>query len=476
MLSIRGPKDSYIDVFMSLLRDQETPSEYDFWAAVWTVGAVIGRSCFIDRPRAPIYFNWYIIVCAESGITRKSTVINFARDMIDGCMPKEAVLLQTKTTPEKLWDLMSSQSGLHGRSHVVINVSEMVTFFGREGYSMGVPIMLTDLYDCPDKREGGGSLNYGSLPLINPFITFIAGSTPSWLVRAVNPDVIEGGFTSRVIFVNSEHRKKLVFWPDQLEKPNVTAAKEYLCAVRDHAKQLGHIEPTEEVKSFLDKWYRSRDYSAETYLRSFESREDSHILRLAGTIALSGLKSCIGLSEVELALYAISRAKKSGSRIFKSAVFDLKLTNGLDKVREVLLKRGLNGIKNWELFTQVKYYLKPVEYNGVMEVLVDIGAVRQYTVPSSKSNMGRPSKYFVATTKILNPQKWEEAMLRSGKSKGPSAALDVDHLHEPTAELPSTNSLALTDHTSSGMQSLTEKLPSASIDLDISYTVDDLKH
>jgi len=467
MLSISGPKDSYIELFMSLLKDQETPSEYDFWAAVWTVGAVIGRSCFIDRPRAPIYFNWYVIICAESGMTRKSTVINFANDMIEGCLPEGAEVLQNKTTPEKLWTMMANQSGERGKSHVVINISELVTFFGREGYSMGMPILLTDLYDCPVKREGGGSVNYGSLPLINPFITFIAGSTPSWLIRAINPDVIEGGFTSRVIFVSSEARKKLIFWPDSVNQPSVKAAKEYLNAIREHATKLKTILPDEEAKKFLDAWYRSRNYSTETYLRSFESREDSHILRLAGTLALSQLKSRIGISEVELALHAVSRAKKSGSRIFKQAAFDLKLTNGLDKVREALLKRGLNGIKNWELYVQCKYHFSVQEYNGVMELLVDIGAVKQYIVPTHTGRSGRPSRYFVATTKILNPQKWEEILLRSGKSTG------ADHLHAQTPELPSSNSRALVDHTSSQTQSHLEKTPPSSIDLDIKYTFDD---
>jgi len=463
-LSIRPPKDSYIELFMNLMRDQETPSEYDFWAAVWAVGAVVGRNCFIDRPRAPIHFNWYIVICAESGMTRKSTAINFARDMIDGCLPKPGVIIQNKTTPEKLWTMMSAQSGLYGKSHIVINISELVTFFGKEGYAMGMPILLTDLYDCPTKREGGGSLNYGSLPLLNPYITFIAGSTPSWLARAINPDVIEGGFTSRVIFVSSEHRKKLIFWPDELQKPNVEAAKDYLNAIRDHATSIRTIQPDDTAKSFLERWYSTRTYSGETYLRSFESREDSHILRLAGTLALSQLKSSIGISEVELALYAISRAKKSGREIFRQAVFDLKLTNGLDKIREALLKRGLNGIKNWELWTQVKYHFTTKEFNGVMEVLTDIGAVRMYVV-SNPFATGRPAKYFIATTKILNPQTWNEIQLRSGKSTPAETHLDVT-----TPELPSGSSLALEDHTSVETPSQMENLQSPSLSLDIDYT------
>jgi hypothetical protein len=387
--------------------------------------------------------------------------------MIDGCLPEYAALIQNATTPEKLWDIMSTQSGARGKSHVVINLSELVTFFGRQGYTLGMPAMLTDLYDCPAKRDGGGTVNYGTLPLLNPFITFIAGSTPSWLARAINPDVIEGGFTSRVIFVNSEHRKKLIFWPNNVNQPSVQTAKEYLCAIRDHAARLKHIEPDEEAKSFLEEWYRTRKYNGETYLRSFESREDSHILRLAGALALSKLGSRIGLSEVELALYVISRAKKSGSKIFRAPSFDLKLTNGLDRIRAALLKRGLNGIKSWELYIQCKYHFAISEYNGVMEVLVDTGAVKMYVVPNAKKT-GRPAKYYVATTKILNPQIWKEILLRSGM-----ATPDADHSDEQIPEQLSTSSLELEDHASPQTPSQTDSTLSPSIHLEIDYKVPD---
>jgi hypothetical protein len=350
----------------------------------------------------------------------------------------------------------------------------MVTFFGREGYSMGMPILLTDLYDCPVKREGGGSLNYGSLPLLNPFITFIAGSTPSWLSRAINPDVIEGGFTSRVIFINSDARKKLIFWPDKVERPNIQAAKEYLNAIRDHAARIGTVSIDEEAKAFLTKWYSSRQSNNESYLRSFESREDSHILRLAGTLALSQLKSYIGIAEVELALHGISRAKKSGRTIFKQAAFDLKLTNGLDKIRETLLKRGLNGVKNNELQMASRWFLTAMEYNSIMEILTDIGAVRRYDVPS-RSGKGRPIKVFMATTKILNPKTWTEIQSRSGMSDDRANEAVADHPPELTPVLPSPSSLVLEDHTSEQTPYQKENPASASIDLDISYITDDPK-
>ena len=53
----------------------ETAESYDFWCAVWAIGDACGRRVYVDRPNIPVYLNWYIILAAESGSTRKSTAI-----------------------------------------------------------------------------------------------------------------------------------------------------------------------------------------------------------------------------------------------------------------------------------------------------------------------------------------------------------------------------------------------------------------
>ena len=64
------PDDSFIAQYMDLQYDAETPFTYDFWGAMWCIGAVCGRPVYVDRPQTPVHLNWYITFVAESGVTR----------------------------------------------------------------------------------------------------------------------------------------------------------------------------------------------------------------------------------------------------------------------------------------------------------------------------------------------------------------------------------------------------------------------
>jgi len=431
---LRGPKDSYIEFFMEHLKDQETPSEYDFWAALWTIGAVVGRNCYVDRPRAPIFLNWYVVLCAESGMTRKSTAISFASKVIDGVLDENVLLIENKTTPEKLWLEMSTRSKLLGEAHAVITISEMVTFLGREGYALGMPGLLTDLYDCPDKRVGGGSISGGARPILNPFVTFLSGSTPTWLTKAINPDVIEGGFTSRCIFISSEHRKKLYAWPSE-QRRDLSGLRDFLRKLRSHALSIGKVSIDDEAKTFFVNWYKSRRYSQDPYRRSFESREDGHVLRAAACICLSRLASTVNVQDLQLAVDAVTRAKVSGYNIFREHSFDLKLAHGLDKLREVLLDAGKSGIKNDQLFLKCRYQMKPGEYNVALDVLVEQGAVKLWTIPGP-SGRGRPSRYYAPTTKLLNPEVWKKILRAVGITRQEQEPTSHDETtFEPLSEV-----------------------------------------
>ena len=65
--------NTFIGKYMSYMSGLETPSSYDFWTAVWLTSLALGRGLVVSRPRIPVHMNWYIILCAEGGLTRKST-------------------------------------------------------------------------------------------------------------------------------------------------------------------------------------------------------------------------------------------------------------------------------------------------------------------------------------------------------------------------------------------------------------------
>ena len=112
------PHDSFIGQYMEYMSELETPDAYDFWCGVWAIGVCCGRNVIVDRPRAPVHLNWYVILSAESGTTRKSTAVREISSIVDAT--KLSPRLSAKTSPEQLTELLANQSRASGSSRLHI--------------------------------------------------------------------------------------------------------------------------------------------------------------------------------------------------------------------------------------------------------------------------------------------------------------------------------------------------------------------
>ena len=161
-----APGDSFLGRYLKYNEGIETAHAYDFWCGLWLLSLAVGREVYVGRPKAPAFLNLYIILCAESGTTRKSTAVGIANRVahaFNKSLHHENAywLVENKCTTEQLLHRMSNQTLERDAARVGITVSELVTFLGREAYSATIPGTMTDLYDCPSERLGGGTLGRG---------------------------------------------------------------------------------------------------------------------------------------------------------------------------------------------------------------------------------------------------------------------------------------------------------------------------
>ena len=371
------PQDTFLGEYLSYMEPLETPSAYDFWTALWLLSTSVGRSIVVNRGGAPVYLNLFAILVAESGVTRKSTAVRhvtkFARET-----SKENLLIETKITPELLEEKLHRQALETGSSMAAISISELVTFLGREKYVSSMPTLLTDLYDCPELRSGGGSLTAGSRDLKNVFVSFLSASTPSWLVRAVNPDVIEGGFTSRVMFIVAEEPKRRQSWPEPQDGKIYSRILGRLEHIRSKAQDVKTIEISEGGRKAFDKWYRTRTLYRDPFRSSFHSREDAHILRLAAFFAINDASWNIQHNHIIAAIKIITEVREDGASIFEGTGSNSKLVYGIDKIRDKLLAAGLNGLPQREITKACVGYMDAQHMLAVLNIMHDLGMVQQF--------------------------------------------------------------------------------------------------
>lgn len=391
--------DTFIGHYLSYMSSSETPHAYDFWGSIFALSCAVGRGTFVDRPRAPVYLNQFLIFVAESGTTRKSSAVREAVRFVRPLCGDDNYLIEAKTTPEKLENILHKQSEEFGRSQASIAISELVTFLGREKYNEQMPTLLTDLYDCPELRSGGGTLSSGPRTLKNVFVSFLSASTPAWLLRAVNPDVIEGGFTSRVCFIVAEEPKQLSAWPKEVDQNARDRLVDRLASIRDKARDIPSILINDGARKTFERWYRGRTIYRDPFRSSFQSREDAHILRLAAFLCINDDTWVIQHGHILSAIKIITQVREDGASIFEGTGSNSRLVVGIDKVRDKLLAAGMNGLQQRELTKAVQPYMNAKYLNIVLDIMKDLGMVQHFEVNVGK---GRPSQIWRGLQPLLD--------------------------------------------------------------------------
>lgn len=392
--------DTFIGQYMQYCEGSETPYAYDFWTGLWLLSVAVGRGIVVDRAGAPVHLNMFAILVAESGVTRKSTAVRravtFARQLCD----ERNLLIESKITPEKLeYDLML-QTVEYDTAQATIAIDELVKFLGKEKYVETMPTLLTDLYDCPEIRTGGGSLVRGRTLLRNIYLNFLSASTPAWLLRAVNPDVIEGGFTSRVVFVVSERPKRLSPFPVAPSSELRRSIEQRLHVTRTRASEIERIALSEgAIKKFVN-WYKSRELKRDPFRSSFQSREDAHVLRIAALLSISEDVWEIQAAHIVAAIKLITETREDGAAIFEGTGTNSKLILGVDALRDKLLAAGMGGTKQSDLTKSMQRYMSAEHVKVALELMHELDMVQKFA--NVQVGKGRPSTLWRAKQSLTN--------------------------------------------------------------------------
>lgn len=411
-----APEGSFIYDYMQQFVNVETSYSYDFWCACWILSNVLGRGITVPRPMAPVHLNLYTILCADAGITRKSTAVRHATRLLNAYKDSTGhntddeggnfASLSGTVTPESLDTILANLTANGYDSHVAIAVSELVSFLGKDRYTAGMPGKLTDLYDCP-ARSVRSTASRGELIAKNVYITFLAASTPSWLVRAVNPDVVEGGFTSRCLFVIEERPKALIAWPEEpIGNGDTTERLVYRlhqinARARDVTLRYGGIRPNDRARAIFSDWYSGRALSSDPFAASFQAREDHHILRLSAILAVSDDTWEIQYNHVLHAIKIINHIRRAGMALFGAGIQSTKMYSLVDRIRHALISAGRSGLSQTAVTAISRKHGSRDDQSSCLAIMHEMQLVQKFEVRTGES--GRPITMWRATKALAAP-------------------------------------------------------------------------
>ena len=288
----------------------ESPDTYQLFAAMSTMGAIIGRKCWFDNDIFRIYPMQNLLLIGPSGIG-KSTCVMLARRMLKALREEEQPQIIASGTKEKI------HSDLVVSPKAILVASELANFFNRSQYMEGMIPYMTQLLDYEDtvelRTKGGGILR-----IQEPAVTVIGASTVDWLQDQLPESAGTGGFLARFLIVAEEFKKQRVALPGVMFTPTETAKLE---ALRNRAlwefRQVMLNVPdgpiplqSYEVADCFSNWYVNQK-SETGYLAPFIERSREIVLRLGMLLSLSKGAHEIELEDVESAIkiYEIATAQ-----------------------------------------------------------------------------------------------------------------------------------------------------------------------
>lgn len=395
------PANSFLGRYMKYMQAQETAEIFDFYCGLWAISAVCGRCVYVQRPRAPVYLNMFVILVGESGVARKTTSVHMATRIVRNAIGYDNAIgmLDGKTTPEKMMEMLQDRTMEFDNAQLCISVSELAAFMGRERYLAQMPTLLTDLYDCPDRHEGGGTIARGKVVLRNVWLHFIGASTPIWLVKTVNPNVIEGGFTSRCFFVISNQPKQRIPWPQDNDADMYQDLCDDMKILAAEAAVRGPISVNEQALAAFTGWYNTRGRSIDAFKQSFEAREDAHVLRMAAVLCINDGTWTIKRSHIRVAIRLIEDMKERSGGIFLSTEARTKFAHALDAIRAALMSYGMDPVPRHKLYLKARSHVTNEEFLTLLEVMHEIGAIQRFSIAGDR---GRPADWIRGTDLLLS--------------------------------------------------------------------------
>ncbi len=295
----------FLKAFEAYSSDKFCPPQFNTWCALSIVAGALERRTWLPWSETySFYPNIYVLMVSNPG-TGKSVSLERAVELLRDANRKTSQLniMPNQVTEAKFIELMQ-----HGRSFThrflaedgapkeVIIFQNAGYFFASEGSATLKDVYgeflacLTAFYDCPREFSRATKKDGKPIMLKNVCMNILAACTFDYLGKLVNDENIQGGFASRLLYV--QHKEKMV--RDQEFQSGYTPLDiklrdEYRAALvhdlSEISKMTGAFSATPEFASAWKKWWpeseERRQNMKSQKLQSILARTNTNVLKVS---------------------------------------------------------------------------------------------------------------------------------------------------------------------------------------------------
>lgn len=286
----------WLEAYLDYSGYSEAPRRMRFWCGVSALAGALRRRVWLDMG----YFKWtpnfFIILVAPPGIVSKSTTAGVAMGLLRK-VPGVKFGPDVCTWQSLVKSLSESQEQFQVNGHEAITAAELTIESSELGNLLNpqdreMVDLLVTLWDGRAVFNKTTKMS-GSETVENPWINFIACTTPAWIAGNFPEYMIGGGFTSRCIFIFAETKEKYVAYPG-LEVPHsLEKTKERLVQDLERISLLtGSFRLLPSAVQWGNAWYKHHYEHRPPALDDdrfggYIARKQTHLHKLAMVLSAS---------------------------------------------------------------------------------------------------------------------------------------------------------------------------------------------
>lgn len=354
--------NDWLSGYIEYTQESEPPLSYHVWTGISLIAASLQRRVYLRWGYETIYPNMYIVLIGPSGKCRKGTAMGIGKDIIKDIgikltsesVTREALIRAMKRAVVNYIDPDTKNVVFH--CSLTAMSTELSVFLGQNDVKFLAD--LTDWYDSLDKwtyeTKGAGTDDIQGI-----CFNLLGATAPDWLQSILPEEAIGGGFTSRVIFIVEENKRRTV--PKPVITPRLSELRTALMADLERIATIsGEFVMTEETKELYSAWYQRQDDLTRAGKPAIEDprftgyceRRATHIRKLSMLFSCSrGNDLLITADDFNRAIEVLLKAEKKMPKVF-GGLGSAQYARITEKLLEYFRDKGL--VSRSELL--VKFY------------------------------------------------------------------------------------------------------------------------
>ena len=391
---------SWLTDYLKFVENSESPISYHRWSAISLLAGALQRRVFMKRGHSVIYPNMYIVLVGPSGLSRKGEPIQIARTFLEQL--NVAIIPEDNSKESIARDMHDFQNNFTDRTTGKIMTQAAVTCFSEEmavfcGYqNIGLLSHMTNWYDSRDKWERR-TKNQGIDEVNGVCFNFLTATDPSWLPGILPKEAVGGGFTSRVVFVVEDRKRRTIANPDEFPADEQLRAK-LLSDLEVIMTLTGCMRFNKEAQKIHDEWYNREDELVQAgkhpisdpYLRGYLARRETHLRKLCMCISAARDNNLTVLAEdINWAIDMLEAIEPKMHEVFKG----MGTTKYAAETQFVLeLIRNRRSATKAEVMNQFPRTIDSLVYDAVVEDLAARKLIKVFLSPDRIQFIGQESR------------------------------------------------------------------------------------